>query len=320
MSAQTRFKTLKDVPLEDETVAGGTLCAGCGGQHAIRIFHKVLGKNVVWVNAAGCVTTLFSYPLSPMKSSWMYTAFASAPAGAQGIRDALDILLEKGKIPASEDLKVAVVSGDGAAYDIGLQSTSGAIQRDLDFYYLVYDNEAYGNTGFQWSSSTPYGSSSTTTSPTSNYRVGNTGKKKDLFEIWRAHTPPYIATLSGAYITDFLRKVEKSTAIKGPKLFIALSGCPTGWSFDPQETIRIERLGVETGIWPLKEAVDGEVRHTFIPRTLKPVEAYLSVQDRFKHLFKPTKNEAAIATIQQGVLKYWNKAAKQEGFEISLAK
>jgi pyruvate ferredoxin oxidoreductase beta subunit len=117
-----------------------------------------------------------------------------------------------------------------------------------------------------------------------------------------------------------MRKIEKSNSIKGPKLFIALAGCPTGWGFDPQESIRMERLGVETGIWPLKEAVDGEVRHTYIPRTLKPVEDYLSLQDRFKHLFKPTKNEEAIATIQRGVLKYWAKAAKQEGFEVTLAK
>jgi len=320
LSTQTRFKTLKDIPLEDDTVSGGTLCAGCGGQHIVRIFHKVLGKNVVWVNAAGCMTTLYAYPLSPMRSSWMYTAFASAPAGAQGIRDALDILMEKGKISAKEDLKVAVVSGDGAAYDIGLQATSGAIQRDLDFYYLVYDNEAYGNTGFQMSTSTPYGSSSTTTPPTPSFSVGNTGRKKDLFEIWRAHTPPYIATLSGAHLTDFMRKVEKSNSIRGPKLFLALAGCPTGWSFDPQDTIRLERLGVEAGIWPLKEAVDGEVRHTYVPRTLKPVELYLSAQDRFRHLFKPTKNDEAIAKIQRSVLSYWAKASKQEGFEVSLAK
>jgi len=320
MSAQTKFKTLKDIPIEDDTVPGGTLCAGCGGQHIIRIFHKILGKNVVWVNAAGCVTTLYAYPLSPMKSSWMYTAFASAPAGAQGIRDALDILIEKGKVPPSEDLKVVVVSGDGAAYDIGLQSTSGAIQRDLDFYYLVYDNEAYGNTGFQMSSSTPFGSASTTTPPTTLFRAGNTGKKKDLFEIWRAHEPPYIATLSGAHLTDFMRKVEKAGSIKGPKLFLSLSACPTGWSFDPQDTIRVERLGVETGIWPLKEAVDGEVRHTYVPRTLKPVELYLSSQDRFRHLFKPARNDEAITRIQQSVLRYWTKVGKQEGFEISLAK
>lgn len=320
MSTQTRFKTLKDIPLEDELSAGSPLCAGCGGQHILRVFHKVMGRNVVWVNAAGCMTISYIYPLAPLKSSWMYTAFASAPAGAQGIRDALDVLIQKGKLPASEDLKVAVVTGDGAAYDIGLQSTSGAIQRDLDFYYLCYDNEAYGNTGFQVSSLTPYGSSSSTTVPTAGFRVGNAGRKKDLFEIWRAHSPPYVATISGAHLTDLMRKVEKSESLKGSKLFIALSGCPTGWGFDTQDTIRVERLAVETGVWPLKEAVDGEVKHTYIPRTLKPVEVYLETQERYKHLLKPTKNEEAIATIQRNVLKYWVKASKQEGFEVSLAK
>jgi pyruvate ferredoxin oxidoreductase beta subunit len=319
MSAQTRFKTLKDIPIEDAIVAGGPLCAGCGGQHTMRLFHKALGKNVVWVNAAGCMTTSHSYPLSPTESSWVYTAFASGPAGAQGIRDALDILIEKGEVPESEDLKVVLLSGDGAAYDIGLQSASGAIQRGLDFYYLVYDNEAYGNTGFQVSSSTPYGSTSTTTSPTAKFRAGNTSNKKNLFEIWRAHDPPYIATLSGAHITDFLRKVEKSTSIRGPKLFLAISGCPTGWGFELQDTIKMERLAVETGIWPLKEAINGEVKHTLIPRTLKPVGVYLEAQERFRHLYKPTKNEEAIGKIQRDVVDYWTKTSKQEGFEINLS-
>ena len=136
MAATTRFKTLKDMPVQDHLAPGNTMCAGCGGILAVRIFHKVLGPNVAWVNAAGCMTITMSYPLSPLKSNWLYTAFASAPAGAQGVRDALDVLMRKGKLPPSEDLKVVVVTGDGAAYDIGLQSTAGAIDRRLDFYSL----------------------------------------------------------------------------------------------------------------------------------------------------------------------------------------
>ncbi len=303
----TKYKTLKDVPREEFLVSGTSLCAGCGALLVIRLFHKALGDNVVWVNAAGCVTLMATFPYTPLKSSWFYTAMGSAPAGAQGIRDALDILIKKGKIDPTENLKVVVVTGDGAASDIGLQSTSGAIHRNLDFFYLCVDNEAYGNTGFQASSSSPIGSGTTTTRPTHLYPMGNFLPKKDLFEIWRSHRPPYVATISPSHVVDMFRKVEKSLNFKGPKLFLALSPCPTGWGAEVSESVKLARLAVETGIWPLKEAVYGEVTHTYIPPKRRPVEDYLKVQRRFAHLFKPVKNEGAIAEIQKQVDEYWSK-------------
>ena len=316
MATTTRFKTLKDMPTDDYVTPGNNLCAGCGGILALRIFHKVLGPNVAWVNAAGCMTVTMSYPLSPLKSNWLYTAFASAPAGAQGIRDALDVLMEKGKLKRAEDLKVVVVTGDGAAYDIGLQATAGAIDRRLDFYYLCYDNEAYGNTGFQVSSSSPYGSSTKTTPATKAYPIGNTSGKKDLFEVWRAMKAPYVATLANSHGVDFLRKVERGRSVRGPKLYIAMAACPTGWGFDSRQSVEIEKLAVQTGIWPLREAVDGVVRHTFVPRTLTPVGEYLKTQERFSHLFEPTEKAEAVATIQESVNAYWREAGAREGFEV----
>ncbi len=318
MATATRFRTLKDMPKEDYLSPGNTLCAGCGGILALRIFHKVLGPKVAWVNAAGCMTVSMSYPLSPLKSNWLYTAFASAPAGAQGVRDALDVLMAKGKLPASEDLKVVVVSGDGAAYDIGLQSTSGAIDRRLDFYYLCYDNEAYGNTGFQMSTSTPYGSSTKTTPATAAYPLGNTARKKDLFEVWRAMKAPYVATLANSHGLDFLRKVERGSEIKGPRLYIAFAACPTGWGFDTRNSVEIEKLAVQTGVWPLKESVNGAVRHTFVPRALIPVSDYLKTQERFNHLFEPSEKTEAIDAIQESVNVYWKEAGAREGFEVKL--
>jgi pyruvate ferredoxin oxidoreductase beta subunit len=320
MSAATKFRTLKDMPKEDYIAPGNTLCAGCGGAVAMRIFHRALGPNVAWVNAASCMTVSVSYPLSSVKSNWLYTAFASAPAGAQGLRDGLDALMAKGKLRRSEDLKVVVVTGDGAAYDIGFQSTAGAIQRGLDFYYLCYDNEAYGNTGFQMSSSTPYGSSSKTTPATVAYPYGNTNRKRDLFEAWRALKAPYVATLSNSHGVDFLRKVEKGGTVKGSKLYIDFAACPTGWGFDPKESVEVEKLAVQTGIWPLKEAVDGEVRHTVVPRALIPVREYLKTQERYEHLFKPVEKTEAIAAIQKAVDEYWAKMTKEEGAQVAASR
>ncbi|MEL0021741.1 MAG: hypothetical protein VW709_17890, partial [Rickettsiales bacterium] len=62
------------------------------------------------------MTLLSIYPFTPFRGSWLYTSMASAPAGAQGIRDALDILLEKKKLSAKEDLEVVVLTSDGSAH------------------------------------------------------------------------------------------------------------------------------------------------------------------------------------------------------------
>ncbi|MEM3083644.1 MAG: thiamine pyrophosphate-dependent enzyme [Nitrososphaerales archaeon] len=306
----SKYKTMRDIPLEEFLTPGTSLCAGCGGMLLLKIFEKVLGSNVINVNAAGCMSLLSVFPLTPFKSSWFYVAMASAPAAAQGIRDALDLLVKRGKISADDDLKIAVVTGDGAAADIGLQSTSGALHRKLDFYYLVYDNEAYANTGFQASASSPFASATKTTIPTELLPEGNLLTKKDLFEIWRAHKPPYIATISPAYMTDMMRKIEKSSQYKGPKLFIAHSPCPPGWDIDSANVIRIAKLAVETGIWPLKEAVYGEVAHTRIPYKRRAVEEYLRAQGRFEHLFEPERKEGIIQQLQRQVDAYWKDIRK----------
>ena len=305
---ETRFKTLKDIPLEEELVPGTMICAGCGGALLVRIFEKVLGSNVITVNAAGCMTMLSVFPFTPFKSSWFYVAMASAPAAAQGIRDALDILIKKKKIESKDNLKVLVLTGDGAASGIGLQSTSAAIHRGLDFYYLVYDNEAFSNTGFQASESSPFASATKTTTPTGTYE-GVMSQKIDLFEIWRAHKPPYIATISPAYIKDMMQKIERSSQFKGPKLFIANSPCPPGWGIESDQMIRVANLAVETGLWPLKEAINGEVRHTWMQKR-RPVEEYLKSQERFEHLFKPDRNDEIINQLQKRVDDYWSFVKK----------
>jgi pyruvate ferredoxin oxidoreductase beta subunit len=90
-------------------------------------------------------------------------------------------------------------------------------------------------------------------------------------------------------------------------MIIALSPCPTGWDYDPQESANIGKLAVKTGVWPLKEYIDGKVVHTRIPRQRPPVEEYLRLQGRFAHLFKPATNSALIGEIQARVDSYWDK-------------
>jgi pyruvate ferredoxin oxidoreductase beta subunit len=297
---ETVFKRMKDLPSTHLLGTGTPMCAGCGGLAALQEIYDVLGEKTVFINAAGCMTLLSVYPFTPFRGSWLYTAMASAPAGAQGVRDALDLLIEKKRMAAGENLEVVVLTGDGAAYGMGLSATSGAIERGLDFLYICYDNEGYGNTGQQYSGATPHGAPAT-----SKGMRGFPGYKKDLFAIWAAHRPAYVATVIGAEPLDLARKIEKAKRLKGPRLIIALAPCPTGWDYDPRESADIGKLAVKTGVWPLKEYVEGKVVHTKVPHQRLPVEEYLKQQGRFAHLFEPRRNAALLNEIQARVDAYW---------------
>ncbi len=184
---------------------------------------------------------------------------------------------------------------------MGVSATSGAIDRKLDFLYICYDNEGYGNTGQQFSSATPHAA----VTSTSKGSAGYPGFKKDLFALWVANKPAYVATVIGTEPLDLARKIEQAKKIKGPRLIIALAPCPTGWNYEPKDSSEIGNLAVKTGVWPLKEYIDGKIVHTKIPKKRLAVEQYLSKQGRFQHLFKPERNEALLKGIQQRVDDYW---------------
>lgn len=301
--SQSRFKTFKDLPKEHLLGTGTAMCAGCGGLEALHEIYDILGEKTVIINAAGCMTLLSVYPYTPFRGGWLYTSMASAPAGAQGVRDAMDILLAKGRMSTAEDMETVVLTGDGAAYGMGLSSTSGAIERNLHFLYLCYDNEGYGNTGQQTSGATPHAARTATNRGVAGYP----GFKKDLFAIWAAHEPAYVASVIGAEPLDLARKVDLAKNIHGPRLILALAPCPTGWDFEPEETVEIGKLAVQSGVWPLKEYRNGQIKHTKIPKKRIPVEDYLKRQGRFAHLFEPKRNDSLLQEIQTRVDAYWSR-------------
>jgi len=306
--SKTSYRRMKDLPSTHLLGRGTPMCAGCGGLEALELIYDIIGDKSIYINAAGCMTLMSIYPYTPFPGSWLYTSMASAPAGAQGVRDALDILLEKQHITENDDMEVVVLTGDGSANGMGLSATSGSMERKLNYLYICYDNEGYANTGQQYSGATPHAAMTSTRKGSSGF----TGFKKDLFSIWVAHKPTYVATVIGAEPVDLARKIEKAKSLRGPRMIIALSPCPTGWNFDPGQTAEIGKLAVKTGIWPLKEYVDGKVVHTKIPRIRKPVEEYLKLQDRFRHLFEPEPNTQLINTIQARVDAYWDTVTEQD--------
>ena len=191
------------------------------------------------------------YPETAWEIPWMHVAFENAGAVASGVESAL-------RIQGKDDINVIAFGGDGGTVDIGLQSLSGAMERGHNLTYICYDNEAYMNTGIQRSGATPYGAS-TTTSPKGSGSFGEDKPKKDMPMIMAAHGIPYVATASIAYPEDFVNKVKKAAAIKGPAYIHLHQPCTTGWGFASEKTIEMGRLAVETGSWILYEVENGEL-------------------------------------------------------------
>jgi pyruvate ferredoxin oxidoreductase beta subunit len=268
---------------------GHRACGGCGPALAARLILKGAGENSIVVASTGCMEVFSTpYPETAWKVPWIHSLFENASAVASGIESALK---RQGR---SEH--VLCICGDGATFDIGMLCISGAFERGHDITYICYDNEAYMNTGVQRSGATPY-DASTTTSPAGKKSFGNKLPKKDMPQILVAHGAPYVATASVAYPTDLMKKVERAVNTPGPCYLQIHAPCSTGWGFEGGKTMEIGKLAIQTGLWVNFEMVDGEIaKAKKVVR--KPVDEYLMAQKRFRHLFKPKRNEEEIAKIQ----------------------
>ena len=262
---------------------GHRACQGCAEALAVRLVCKALGRNIIIASATGCMEVVSTpIPFTAWRVPWFHVAFENAAAVASGIQSALKVLMRKGRIPSKKIVTLAM-AGDGGTADIGLQALSGALERDDDFIYICTDNEAYMNTGIQRSSSTPFGAS-TTTSPAGKVKVGQVTWKKNMPAIAAAHNISYVATACPSYPVDLIQKVKKAANIEGAAYIHILSVRPTGWRSAPELSIKLGRLAVEAGIFPLYEVERGQYRLNIDFPNLKPIKEYIKLQGRFRHL------------------------------------
>ncbi len=299
MALSKPVRTIWDIPREERFAPGHTMCQGCGAAIIMRHLTKVIGKDAIIVQATGCVeVTTTAFPRTSWLNPWLHLAFENAGAGASGVEAALKALKRKGVIDPNRKIKVVAIAGDGGTFDIGLQSLSGMLERGHNVMYVVYDNEAYMNTGIQRSGATPLGAWTTTT-PVGKKLRGELRPKKDLIGIALAHRIPYIATASPAYPTDMVEKLRKAYETEGPSLVHIISPCTPGWRIRNEDSVKVARLAVLTGMWVLLEIVNGKPRVTVKVPKRKPVREYLRLQGRFRHL-----TDEEIARIQKMVDEY----------------
>jgi len=278
--------------------SGHVGCPGCGATIAMRFMLKALGEKTVMVLPACCWSVIAGpFPQSSLKIPVIHTAFETGGATASGVRAALDMR-------GDEETTVVTWAGDGGTFDIGFQALSGAVERNENFIYICYDNEAYMNTGIQRSSSTPYGAWTTTTSGSDWKKL----RKKNIVEALVAHRIPYAATANIAYPEDLVRKVKKAKDVKGSRFLHIYASCPTGWRIPSEMSIKIARMAVQTNIFPLYEVENG-VNYTI---NVKPreylVREYFKLQGRFRHL-----SEEDLDQIQAMVNEDWELLLRKAG-------
>ncbi|HHL39600.1 MAG TPA: pyruvate ferredoxin oxidoreductase [Deltaproteobacteria bacterium] len=309
--------TLKQLASQEELFTGGhRLCAGCGIPPIVRLLLRSAGGPVVAATATGCLevgTTI--YPYTSWRIPWIHSAFENAAATISGVEAAYRVLKKKGRLPGGDkEIKFVAFGGDGGTYDIGFQSLSGALERGHDFLYVCYDNGAYMNTGIQRSSATPLGAG-TTTSPAGSVIPGKSEWRKDLTRIVVAHNVPYAAQASPHNWSDLARKAQKALSTKGPTFLNILSPCPLGWYSKPEDSMRLAKLASDTCYWPLYEVEDGVLKVTYKPRDKRPVEEWLRLQGRFKHLFRGGDG-SVVEALQKGIDDEWERLLELDGKRI----
>ena len=275
---------------------GHRACQGCGealgARYALDAAMRATGGQLIAANATGCLEVFSTpYPETSWRVPWLHSLFSNAPAVATGVAAAM-------RVKGRHDVRVVAQAGDGGTVDIGFGCLSGMFERNDDVLYICYDNEAYMNTGVQRSSATPP-AARTATTPAMGAEPGNAfGSGKSMPKIALAHGIPYVATATVADLHDLERKVIKAMGIHGARYLHIHVPCPLGWGAASADTIKLARLAIETGLFPIFEAEHGRVTKVRKIRRLTPVAEYLKLQRRFAHLFRGGEVDPRVARLQ----------------------
>ena len=280
--------------------SGHRACQGCGealgARYAIDAAMHATNNQLIAANATGCLEVFSTpYPETSWQSPWIHSLFGNAPAVATGIAAAIKIKRQKDLVG---DVRVVAQGGDGGTTDIGFGCLSGMFERNDDVLYICYDNGGYMNTGVQRSSATPPAARTATTMPLGSEPGNVFGQGKFMPAIAMAHEIPYVATATVADLRDLEHKVKKAMTFRGARYIHILVPCPLGWGAPSHATIQLSRLAKETGVFPVFEAINGEITSSAKIRRPLPVEDYLKPQKRFAHLFGKTPAVATIARLQ----------------------
>jgi len=310
----SEIKNLKQYSQAAERFEGAhLLCPGCAHGMIVREVINAAQGELLLSSGTGCLEVSTAvYPYTSWDVPWIHIGFENASTAVAGAEAMYNALKKKGKLYSTDKHpKFVAISGDGATYDIGFQFISGCFERGHNMMYVCLDNEVYANTGGQRSSSTPIGAS-TTTSPAGTVSYGKKVKKKPIVDVFGAHGIPYSAQVAPNKWKDMTKKLQKGFEVEGPVFINAMSACTTEWKFEPNQTVDVSDIAIDSCVFPLYEIIDGtKLNITYRPKNKLPIRDYLGVQGRFKHLFKK-EFEHVIEEWQKEVDERWDYLQRRE--------
>ena len=89
--------------------------------------------------------------------------------------------------------------------------------------------------------------------------------------------------------------------------------CPSGWSFDPKDSVNIGKLAIDAGLVVLYEIENGEFRLTGRSKTLAKaglqatVADFVATQGRFRGI-----SEETVASVQKWAEERWERFKERD--------
>ncbi|MCQ5375499.1 MAG: 2-oxoacid:ferredoxin oxidoreductase subunit beta [Methanomassiliicoccales archaeon] len=188
-------------------------CPGCGIGTVMNCFYRAFSElnldqdRVVFVSGVGCSSRVPGY----IRADSIHTTHGRALAVATGIN------------LANPDLKVIVFTGDGDLGAIGGNHFINASRRNVEMTVICINNNIYGMTGGQASTTTPYNALSSTTP------FGNKEYPFDLAELAVTAGANFVARWTVRNVKEIIGSMKKALTKKGFSFVEIVSPCPTGF-------------------------------------------------------------------------------------------
>lgn len=188
-------------------------CPGCGIGTVMNCFYRAFSElnldqdRVVFVSGVGCSSRVPGY----IRADSIHTTHGRALAVATGIN------------LANPDLKVIVFTGDGDLGAIGGNHFINASRRNAEMTVFCINNNIYGMTGGQASTTTPYNALSSTTP------YGNKEYPFDLAELAVTAGANFVARWTVRNVKEIIGSMKKALTKKGFSFVEIVSPCPTGF-------------------------------------------------------------------------------------------
>jgi len=228
-----------------------TWCAGCGDGIILQSIAAVFAEmewdkhDIALVSGIGCFGRVDDY----LDINCMHVTHGRAIPAATGI--AL----------ANPNLHVMVTMGDGDGTTIGGNHLIHAARRNMNLTAIIANNYNYGQTGGQYSGTTPTGSI-TTTSP-----YGHVEKNFDVCKLVAAAGGSYVARTTAYNPVQMRKLIRDGFANQGFSLIEVMVACPThygrynkqGEAAHMMQTMQDQTIPAEKASKMTEEELEGKI-------------------------------------------------------------